>query len=582
MKYFFWPALFLVATVLSCATDKARYEYREADYSPPDVSDAKYGPIPEEFNINRGPDRKTIAFDKKLSARNTPAEITINISDLEQAYGRSMMVSMNLTGVTVDTAIRTLGEAVGFNFAIHHDIKGVQASQLVIEQAPWLSALEAIVRSNGLAATINGADIFSGNRKARHITREDIIFISAYEYLSAERERINDEAEASERKASRERKTEEELAITKRISDLNSALTRSYRFKYADPSEALNFLRTLYTGRSQQTGRAGSNITSATGAFSNNAPTPPQVTPANGGNGIVFALFKAENLITVTAPSRLMARIMNSIKEIDVAPKQVFIEARIVEIQRNVIQELGVQWGGYKYTATGRNFPNTIGISGGSADQGGFASNIVSLPPQSAVDPVTDSLLGSAPGGVIGFTLGGVTGTSLLHARLFALERDGSSRTLSNPKILVLNGDVATIKSGREIPYQSSSANTGVNVLFREAVISLAVKPNIMRNNKIRMKIKARKNEVDPALSVQGTPSIKKKEISTSVVVGNGGSAVLGGMFESEDSDFKDRVPWFYKIPLVGALFRSKRKVDNRLELLVFITPTIIDQESVQ
>ncbi|VAX16353.1 hypothetical protein MNBD_NITROSPINAE03-283, partial [hydrothermal vent metagenome] len=262
--------------------------------------------------------------------------------------------------------------------------------------------------------------------------------------------------------------------------------------------------------------------------------------------------------------------------------KQVFIEARIVEIQRNVIQELGVQWGGYKYTATGQNFPNTIGISGGSADQGGFASNIVSLPPQSAVDPVTDSLLGSAPGGVIGFTLGGVTGTSLLHARLFALERDGSSRTLSNPKILVLNGDVAMIKSGREIPYQSSSANTGVNVLFREAVISLTVKPNIMRNNKVRMKIKARKNEVDPALSVQGTPSIKKKEISTSVVVGNGGSAVLGGMFESEDSDFKDRVPWFYKIPLVGALFRSKRKVDNRLELLVFITPTIVDQESVQ
>ncbi|VAX25457.1 hypothetical protein MNBD_NITROSPINAE04-2312, partial [hydrothermal vent metagenome] len=361
MKNFLKSALFLSATVLSCATDNAQHEYREASYSPPDVSDAKYGPIPEEFNINRGPDRKTIVSDEKLKARNAPPEITINISDLAEADGRSMMVSLNLTGVTVDTAIRTLGEAVGFNFAIHPDIKGVQAAQLVIEQAPWLSALEAIVRSNGLAATINGANIFSGNRKSRSVTKEDVIFISAYEYLNAERERINNEAEASERIASRERKTEEELAITKRISDLNSALTRSYRFKYADPSEALTFLRTLYTGRLQQTGRTGSNSASATGAFSSNASAPVQAAPANGGNGIVFALFKAESLITVTAPSRLMARIMNSIKEIDVTPKQVFIEARIVEIQRNVIQELGVQWGGYKYTATGQNFPNTIG-----------------------------------------------------------------------------------------------------------------------------------------------------------------------------------------------------------------------------
>jgi type IV pilus secretin PilQ/predicted competence protein len=571
------PSLILAATILSCATDNAKPEYKNSSYSPPDVSEAKYGPIPSEFNINPGPEKKITMAENKLKAHNSPGETKPTAS-----HDTDQLVSLNMRGATIDTAIRTLSEAVGFNYVIHPAIKGARASELVMDHVPWLAALEAIIRSNELAATINGIDLFSVEMKSRTINKNDLIFISEYQYLRAEREKINEEAEASALVASRRRKTEEDLAITKRISELQSAITKSYRFKYADPSEALSYLRNLYSRQFPQTALANANSGAVPGALTSAEPQIPRYAATDGGNGVVFALYKAENLITVTAPPRLMARIMSSIDEIDVSPKQVFIEARIVEIQRSVIQELGVQWGGYNYAVTGRNFPNTVGISGSSADPGGIAPNIVSLAPQSAIDPATGSLLASPQGGVIGFTLGGVTGTSLLRARLFALERDGASRTISNPKILVLNGNVATIKSGKEIPYQSSSANSGVNVLFREAVISLSVKPNIMRNNKIRMKIDARKNEVDLALSVQGTPAIRKKEISTTVVVGNGGSAVLGGMFEREDGDFQDRVPWFHKIPLFGALFKSKRTVDNRLELLIFITPTIVDEQSVQ
>jgi type IV pilus assembly protein PilQ len=133
------------------------------------------------------------------------------------------------------------------------------------------------------------------------------------------------------------------------------------------------------------------------------------------------------------------------------------------------------------------------------------------------------------------------------------------------------------IKSGREIPYQSSSANTGTSVQFKEAVISLTVIPLIMEDNRIRLKIDARKDEVDSTLSVQGTPAIKKKEITTTVIVENGGSAALGGMVEGEDSNMQNRIPGLHDIPGLGWLFKNDHKVDNELELLVFITPTLIE-----
>jgi len=141
---------------------------------------------------------------------------------------------------------------------------------------------------------------------------------------------------------------------------------------------------------------------------------------------------------------------------------------------------------------------------------------------------------------------------------------------------MAINGEKAVIKSGREIPYQASSANTGVTIRFKEAVISLSVTPQIMEDDRIRLKIEAKKDEVDSNLSVQGTPAIKKKELATSVVVENGGSAVLGGLFEGADSDYQNRVPWFHKIPVLGWLFKSDQKMDNELELLVFITPSIM------
>jgi type IV pilus assembly protein PilQ len=271
-----------------------------------------------------------------------------------------------------------------------------------------------------------------------------------------------------------------------------------------------------------------------------------------------------------------MDEIMGRVMEIDARPRQVHIEARIVEIQRNKVKDLGIQWGGYGYRSTDLVFPNTVGVYGGNTP--GSTGNAVSLPPQSAIDPATGQISAAAQGLAVGVIMGDVAGTLAITSRLFALENAGVSRTLSNPKVVAVNGARAVIKSGKEIPYQASSANTGPSVQFKEAVISLTVTPLIMEDNRIRLKIDARKDEIDPALSVQGTPAIKKKEIITNVIVENGGSAALGGMVEGEDSDMQNRIPGLHDIPGLGWLFKSDRKVDNELELLVFITPTLIDK----
>jgi len=574
-------AYIMICMAVSCASDKDRPRVPELKYNPPQVSDAEYGPVPEEFQLQ---DRqKTGADDAIASVRrrqeSAPKEFVVDLSTMAPKSGNGTKVSINVANAPVGALLRALSGAAGVNCVVHPDVNGKRSSDLSLMDVNWLEALESILDSNGLVATIRGKDIFAEGEPA--IGKNDVIMIDTYANFAKKTKRVMAQAQNSTRIARQKRELRQETTYAMRVGDLTDLATRSYRFKYADPVEAMRYLKALY----HSTGKGG-DANPTTGGTKTN-PDPPSPTGDSTGDisfhgssrwpGVKFALYQAENLVTVTAPTRLMGKIMESIETIDVRPKQVYIEARIVEIQRNSVKELGVQWGGWMTGATGQTFPNTIGIYG--AGTGFGDAPIVSLPPASAVDQETGATLNNLTGGVLGITLGGVSGSQLLQARLFALEQAGVSKTLSNPKILALNGDVATIKSGKEIPYQSSSANLGTTVRFREAVISLTVRALIMKDDKIRLKIRANKNEVDPNLSVQGAPAIKKKELSTSVVVENGGSAVLGGMYERADGDFQNRIPWFHKIPGLGWLFKNDREIDNNLELLVFITPTIVNQD---
>lgn len=536
--------------------------------------DTGRGPLPAEFRT-----KKTFTKNKlpqiRIDPPNAPPEVDVLLKTPDKKEKVALTkISVNLKNASVGNVALILGEASGINFVVSQNAKDAKTADMKLRNVTWIKAFETITEASNLVATNNGEDIFTHGMQ-EPASGSVIVITRVEDHINnlANREKS---ADAAMKIIQREQKIKEGKFASKKFIENAERIIKTHKFRYADPEEALAYLTQLFTDYDKETLKSvnvASDISGERRRQSNRGDSRHSFdTEKNRNkNAVKFSLYRAENLITITASVRKMKIIMKNIKEIDVAPKQVYIIARIVEVQRNHVKDIGIQWGGYTAMTTGYKLANTVGISGASG------TNVVSLPPQSSVDPATGALLSSPQGGAIGITLGSISGAALLNAKLFALERAGVSKTISNPKIVALNGKQAYIKSGREIPYQSSSANTGVNIRFKEAVISLSVTPLIMENNQIRMEIKAKKDEVDTTLSVLGVPSIKKKELVTTVVVESGGSVVLGGVFEGLEGNQQNRTPWLHKIPGLGWLFKNDRKTDNELELLVFITPTIVD-----
>ncbi len=256
------------------------------------------------------------------------------------------------------------------------------------------------------------------------------------------------------------------------------------------------------------------------------------------------------------------------LKTLDKPTPQVLIEARIVQADSNFARDLGIQWGG-NYMSTPGNY--NIGIfTGPSGTIGspstGFAVNL----PAAGV---------AGTKGSIGFTIGKTVGDSLnLDLRLSAGEAKGLTKVLSAPKIATLDNKEATITQGEAIPYKTVSQE-GTKTEFIDATLTLKVTPKITPDGHIAMKIKITKNR-QGSIVVEGTPSINKKEATTEVLVKNGETTVIGGIYEITNVDNMSAIPWFHKIPLLGWLFKSTQKSNIKSELLIFITPKIISPAS--
>ncbi len=242
------------------------------------------------------------------------------------------------------------------------------------------------------------------------------------------------------------------------------------------------------------------------------------------------------------------------IKELDMPEKQVLIEARIVEASSDFSRDLGIQWGAHyddSPTATmdagfGGSVTNLIGAAG-------FA----------------------ASGGALGMTLGKLAEGFQLDMRLQAMETATQGKIISTPKILTLNNKPAKISQGTMQPYQTVSSE-GTKTEFVEATLKLEVTPHIMANGNVIMKIKATNDDVQPVTA--GTaPPINKKEATTEMVVKNGETTVIGGIYKDSESMADDGVPWLMDIPVLGWLFKSNNKTKKKSELLIFVTPRIVE-----
>lgn len=275
------------------------------------------------------------------------------------------------------------------------------------------------------------------------------------------------------------------------------------------------------------------------------------------------------------------------VRSLDTQTPQVLVEARIVEATSRYLRDVGIQWGGDTTFSpatgndTGLAFPNSVGLAGGASDgatpTAGLSPFSNSIPnPNFAVN--LPAAVGTGQGGAIGLTFGSVDNTVNLNVRLTAAESSGMLRILSSPRILTLDNTEARISQGTLIPFSQVSAQ-GVQTTFQEAKLQLLVRPHVTADGSVSMNVKINRDEPDfNQTSARGDPTILKREAETTLLVADGHTAVIGGIFTRNTGRNLDQVPFFGDIPVIGLLFQRRRASDSRGELVIFLTPRIVNR----
>ena len=441
---------------------------------------------------------------------------------IEEKPDTEELFSVNFKEIGLKSLMDMLsGDGENFRYLLYPEAAKVRVRGLSLKNVHWREVLNVVMKMHRLVM----------------LQDEELIIINTHDNYVAEK--------------NREAERDRARMIGKRSS-------RAFRLKYTQPDEVKDYLEKIFGVTSGLTpGQEKSRSFSVT---------------KTGFPKITFSTFPKASIITAYGPEIQLEEIAQRVAEIDIPQKQVFIEARIVDILKQYSRSLGIQWGGRYTGMTGSFFPAAVTVAGGAGTIGGTygtQSGAVNFP---ATDQTQSGIIPSA----VALALSDSLGTAMLNMQLSALEQEGKSKTLSNPKVITVNGVLAKVESGREIPYQTTSVNLGTQTQFKKAVISLEVTPLITPDDKINMKIAAKKEDADFTTLVANVPSILTRVVETTVIVPNGGTAVLGGVFENIKADTDNRTPFLSNIPIIGSLFKSNDKLDNEKEFLIFITPRIV------
>lgn len=312
----------------------------------------------------------------------------------------------------------------------------------------------------------------------------------------------------------------QELEALKQIVDLAPVVTRFFQINYAKASDIATLLK---SGEKV-------SILSARG----------QVT-----------VDQRTNTLMVLDTSEKLDEIRELVKKLDIPIRQVMIEARIVTANNDFSRNLGMN------ANIGPNPANTNGIS----TNGYNGTMNINLPTTSPTSSIGLAVLGS---------------NYLVDLELSAMQTEGVGELVSNPRVITSNQMQATIEQGVEIPYQESAGASGAtSISFKKAVLSLSVTPQITPDDRIVMDLEVSKDNVSSVVS-GGVPAIDTRAITTQVLVNNGETVVLGGIYEQEKVNTDDAVPGLGSVPIIGFLFKRESKIDNKKELLIFVTPKIL------
>jgi len=265
-----------------------------------------------------------------------------------------------------------------------------------------------------------------------------------------------------------------------------------------------------------------------------------------------------------------LTEIHKLIEQLDIPIRQVLIESRIVIANNDFTKELGVRFGVTSATHTGNNIINR-GVTSGSLNATDQFNNGDTIETQDSLNvnmPVLN------PAGSIALALAKLPFGSFLDLELSAMQEEGNGEIISSPRVITSNQKKATIEQGTEVPYLEASSSGAATVSFKKAVLKLDVTPQITPDDRIVMDLEVHKDEVGEIFL--GVPSIDTRNVKTQVLVDNGETVVLGGVYEQRKTKTSKRVPFFGDLPYVGFLFKNNTNEDVKRELLIFVTPKII------
>ncbi|MFA7386885.1 MAG: type IV pilus secretin PilQ, partial [Thiohalobacteraceae bacterium] len=287
------------------------------------------------------------------------------------------------------------------------------------------------------------------------------------------------------------------------------------------------------------------------------------------------AIDERTNTLLLRDTAEKLADIRSLVTTLDIPVRQVLIESRIVIASDDFARDIGVRLGGNSFKSHGSSTSRLVagGVPGDVAWNDAFYPTGIENPAGSGNDALLTDLAVSNPMGAINFVIGRV-GKDLLRLELSAMQAEGKGEVISSPRVITANQKEATIRDGVEIPYQEASSSGAATVSFKEAVLSLRVTPQITPDDRIIMDLAVNQDTVGQVFG--GIPSIDTRAVETQVLVDNGETAVLGGIYIQENRNEVDKIPLLGDLPGVGAAFRQTRKLNNKSELLVFVTPKIV------
>ena len=456
--------------------------------------------------------------------------VKIDPNKLTQGPGfQGEKLSLNFQNIEVRALLQVIADFTNFNVVTSDTVTGTVTLRL--KDVPWDQALDIIMQSKGLGVRKSG----------------NVLWIAPKDELAA--------------------KEQVDLESKKKIADLEPTRTQSFQLNYTKAEEVAKGL----------TGQGAASGAGNTAGQTNRILTP---------RGSVIFETRTNQLFVSDVPSKL-EEIQALIAKIDIPVRQVLIEARIVEADDSFGRSLGVKLGssdlrglrggvpgynvgGSNFATVGGNYTN-VGIQTGQTPNTATSYNdtqFVNLPAPGI----------GAQAATFALSLFGATANRFLNLELSALEAEGKGNIVSSPRVVTADQTKATIEQGEDIPYQQATSSGATSVQFKKASLRLEVTPQITPEGNVILQLEVNKDSRG-ALTAAG-PAINTKRVKTDVLVENGGTVVIGGIFTQDEQNDINKVPFLGDIPFLGYLFQNRVKSIRKTEMLIFITPKIVTDRS--